>query len=402
MGPGDSYSRYEAIFAGIDAPFAFVDLDAMWSNAEFMLARRNGKPIRVASNAVRCRAILERILARDEGFAGVLSFTLPEALFLAEAGHRDLLVAYPTADRSAVGRLASLAAEDPDRAPLLTVDDSAQLDLIEGAVADGPAAIRVCIDLDLSWRPMGRRAVAIGPKRSPIRTPEAAAQLAREIVDRPGLRLEGVMAYEGQIAGVGDAVPGKPLRNTLTRGMQRASAADIRSRRAAMVSAIRKVAELRFVNGGGTGSLEATAAEDAVSELSAGSGFYAPALFDHYRSLDLRPAAVFTLPIVRRPDAGVGTALGGGYVASGAPGRDGLPSPYLPEGLKLDRHEGAGEVQTPLVGPGAGALRVGDRVYLRHAKAGELCERFNSLYLVEGDEIVDEVATYRGVGKAFL
>jgi len=399
---GDAYSRYEAIFAGVEAPFAFVDLDAMWSNADSLLAGRNDKPIRVASNSLRCRALLDRILKRDPGFAGVLSFTLPEALFLAEAGFRDVLVGCPAIDRAAIGRLADLAGEDPEGAPTLMVDEAAHLDLIEGAMTKGPTTIGVCLDLDLSWRPLGRRGPTIGPKRSPIRTPQDAARAAVEITARPGVRLDGVMAYEGQIAGIGDARPGSPFRNLAVRRMQKSSAREVRSRRAAMVAAVREVADLRLVNGGGTGSLERTAAEDAVTEVTAGSGFYAPALLDHFRNLNLRPAAAFALPVVRRSDAGVVTALGGGYVASGAGGGDRLPVPYLPDGLKLDHMEGAGEVQTPLVGTGANALRAGDRVYLRHAKAGELCERFNSLYLVEGDEIVDEVATYRGEGQAFL
>ena len=87
----------------------------------------------------------------------------------------------------------------------------------------------------------------------------------------------------------------------------------------------------------------------------------------------------------------VATLLGGGYHASGAAGRDRLPQPHLPPGLRLDPMEGAGEVQTPLLGPPAARLRVGDRVYLRHAKAGELCERFDSLHLVSGGRVVDEV-----------
>ena len=160
--------------------------------------------------------------------------------------------------------------------------------------------------------------------------------------------------------------------------------------------------ELGFVNGGGTGSLARTAGAGIVSELTAGSGFYAPALFDNYRSLALDPAAFFSLSVVRRPVGGVATLLGGGYLASGAAGADRLPDPYLPGGLRFDRDEGAGEVQTPVTGAAAYKLRVGDRVYLRHAKAGELCERFDSLYLVEGERIVDEVPTYRGEGKAFL
>ena len=59
-------------------------------------------------------------------------------------------------------------------------------------------------------------------------------------------------------------------------------------------------------------------------------------------------------------------------------------------------------MQTPLTGPGARSLRIGDRVYLRHAKAGELCERFGALLLLKGERLVDEVPTYRGEGRAFL
>ena len=59
-------------------------------------------------------------------------------------------------------------------------------------------------------------------------------------------------------------------------------------------------------------------------------------------------------------------------------------------------------MQTPLLGEAAVRLRVGDRVYMRHAKAGELCEHFNTLYLIEGDAIVAEAPTYRGEGYAFL
>jgi D-serine deaminase-like pyridoxal phosphate-dependent protein len=111
---------------------------------------------------------------------------------------------------------------------------------------------------------------------------------------------------------------------------------------------------------------------------------------------------MFALPVVRKPSHGIATALGGGYIASGVPEKSRLPRPYLPPGLRLDSMEGAGEVQTPLMGSAARELHVGDRVYFRHAKAGELCERFNSLYLIESGEIVDEVPTYRGEGQAFL
>ena len=166
--------------------------------------------------------------------------------------------------------------------------------------------------------------------------------------------------------------------------------------------AVQEVAPLEFVNGGGTGSLESTSGEAAVTELGAGSGLYAPRLFDHYRAFTPHAAAYFALTVVRRPAPRHVTVLGGGWIASGPAGADRLPTPVFPPGLRLVGTEGAGEVQTPLVGAAADDLRLGDRVWFRHAKAGELCERVDRLHLVEGDRIVGEAPTYRGEGHAFL
>jgi D-serine deaminase-like pyridoxal phosphate-dependent protein len=398
---GRSHAQLEAIFDEVEAPFAFVDLDAMWSNAAEMLGRAGDKPIRVASKSLRCRAMLERILARDERFAGLMTFTLPETLWLAEAGFENLLLAYPTADTTALGELALRSVANPGEAPIVMVDCVEHLEAIESVLGADAAAVRVCIDLDASWWTAGGR-VKIGPKRSPVHTVEQAVALAQEIERRPQVELAALMAYEGQIAGVGDRPPGRRLRGAGIRSMQRRSAGELAERRAAVVAAIREFAELEIVNGGGTGSLELTGAEPAVTEVTAGSGFYAPTLFDHYSRFTLTPAASFALPIVRKPAAGIATALGGGYLASGSGDPSRLPSPWLPAGLALDAEEGAGEVQTPLSGPAARELQIGDRVYMRHAKAGELCERFDALHLVEGEEIVDVVPTYRGEGKTFL
>ena len=400
-GLDQSHTRYEEIFTEVEAPFAFVDLDAMWANAEEMLERGAGKPIRIASKSIRCRDLLKRILRRDERFAGLMTFTLPETLWLAESGLEDLLLAYPTADTEALGELALRSVANPGDAPIVMVDCVEHLDAIESVLGAGAAPVRVCIDVDASWWALGGR-IKVGPKRSPVHTVEQALALAREIERRPQLDLAALMAYEGQIAGVGDRPPGRRLRGAAIRAMQRRSAAELAKRRASIVAAIRELAELEIVNGGGTGSLELTAGEDAVTEVTAGSGFYAPALFDHYSRFSLTPAAGFALPIVRKPARGVATALGGGYLASGSGDAARLPVPWLPAGLELDPEEGAGEVQTPLSGPPAAELQVGDRVYLRHAKAGELCEHFAALHLVEGGEIVDVVPTYRGEGKAFL
>ena len=406
--PEDPWERLEQATAELDPPFAVVDMDALWANAADMEARAAPKPIRLASKSVRCRVLQERILER-EGFGGTLAFTLPEALWLAGRGFEDILVAYPTVDRRALRALATLTAERPETRIAIMVDNVAQLDLLDSATGlrEGmdQTPVRVCLELDAGLWMLGGR-VRIGAKRSPIHTPAQAAVLARAIAGRPGVRLAGVMAYEAQIAGLGDAPGGRGpiprLRAAAICLLQRASARELATRRGEAVAAVSALAPLEFVNGGGTGSLESTAREAAVTEIAAGSGLYGPALFDTYRAFAPRPAAMFALPVVRRPAPGVATVLGGGYLASGPPDRARLPSPYLPAGLRLDRQEGAGEVQTPLLGAPAGALAVGDRVWMRHAKAGELCERFDRLHLIEGGRIVEEVPTYRGEGQCFL
>ncbi|WP_107501701.1 alanine racemase, partial [Streptomyces viridosporus] len=367
--------------------------------ADDLVRRAGGKPVRVASKSVRCRALLERVLARG-GFAGVMSFTLAESLWLARSGFDDVLLAYPSADRA---RYAELTA-DPKLAAAVTVmvDDPAQLDLIDAARAGGTEVVRVCLELDTSLRLLGGR-VRVGARRSPLHSPARLAEVARAVARRPGFRVVGIMAYEGHVAGVGDAVAGRPLRSRAVRLMQAAARRELAERRAAAVRAVRAVVpDLEFVNGGGTGSVQHTAAEDAVTEVAAGSGLYVPRLFDHYTSFTGRPAALFAQPVVRRPGVGVVTVLGGGYPASGAPGADRLPVPYLPEGLRYDPQEGAGEVQTPLLGSPADDLLIGDRVWFRHAKAGELCERFDVLHLVEGGAVTATVPTYRGEGRTFL
>ncbi|MFB9801551.1 alanine racemase [Streptomonospora salina] len=395
---------YEKATRDLAAPFAIVDMAAFRDNAADIGRRAAGTPVRVVSKSIRCRHLLREALAMP-GFTGIMAFTLPEALWLAGgdggALSDDILVAYPTADSRALAELAA-DAQASERITVM-VDGTAHLDMIAAAAPDPRRPVKVCIDVDTSWQPLGPR-TRIGAHRSPVRTPEQAAALARSIAARPGLRLDGVMAYEAQIAGVGDAPPGRPLYGRALRWVQHRSRMELARRRAAIVRAVRDVADLRFVNGGGTGSVHTTRRERAVTEVAAGSGFYHPRLFDHYTGFSGRPAALFALPVVRRPGRGTATVLGGGYVASGAPDTARLPQPYLPSGLSFSAAEGAGEVQTPLLGAAADSLAVGDLVWMRHAKAGELCERFSHLHLVDGPDPGDVTAaeTYRARGRAFL
>jgi D-serine deaminase-like pyridoxal phosphate-dependent protein len=400
-GPGagsdaEDLERLERATDELDPPFALVDLDAFWGNERDLVRRAAGKPIRLASKSVRCRILQERVLDTD-GWSGTLAFTLPEALWLAAGGFDNLVVAYPTVDRAA---LRELARRDGDAITIM-IDSVEQLDFIDGVVGRRSTPLRASLDIDAAWWTLAGR-VRIGAKRSPVHSSAQAASLAMEIVRREGWALAGLMAYEAQIAGVGDAPPGHPVRGLGLRAIQSLSATELARRRAEIVEAVQAVAPLEFVNGGGTGSIEGTAGEAVITEVTAGSGLFGPTLFDAYRGFRPRPAAMFALPVVRKPRSGVATVLGGGYLASGPGDRSRLPAPYLPPGLRLDRQEGAGEVQTPVLGSAADDLRIGERVYFRHAKAGELCERFDRLYLIDDDRVTEEVPTYRGEGQTFL
>jgi len=390
------HARLEAATRQLEAPLAAVDLAAFDANAADLVRRAAGKPVRVASKSVRSRELVRRALA-GPGFSGVLGYSLAEALWLA-GDIEDVVVGYPSAERASIAKLAA-SAELASRITIM-VDSVDQLDFVDSVVpAGGREVIRVCLDLDASLRAPG---VHLGPLRSPLHDAEGAVAVAQEVSRRAGFRLVGLMSYEAQVAGQVDRPRGKAWQAPAIAAMKRLSVAQIAARRANVVEAVAQVADLEFVNGGGTGSIETTAAEDVVTEVTAGSGLFAPALFDGYRSFDPLPAAFFALDVTRRPTRGVVTVAGGGWVASGAAGEDRLPVPTYPAGLELRGVEGAGEVQTPVVGKAADALRVGDRVWFRHAKAGELCERTDRLHLVSGDRVEATVPTYRGEGRTFL
>ncbi len=385
-----------------DAPLGVIGVEALEHNAADMVRRANGTPIRVASKSIRVRGVIDALLQRD-GYSGVLAYTLPEALWLAtetpnHPAIEDVVVGYPSVDRQAIATLGS-SAELAARVTVM-VDSIAQLDFIDSVVAPSKrSVIRVCLELDASWDTwyLGH----LGVRRSPVHTVAAARDLAAAIVARPGFTLVGMMAYEAQIAGLTNN-PANKARGLAVRWIQRRSAAELAGRRAAAVAAVRELTPLEFVNGGGTGSLESTSAEPAVTEIAAGSGLFGPTLFDGYRHFSPAPAAAFALSVVRNPTAGVATLLGGGWIASGPPSKDRLPTVVWPQHTNMLANEMAGEVQTPLSGRGAHALRTGDRVWLRHTKAGELSEHLTAFLAVENGTVVEELPTYRGEGKAFL
>ncbi len=391
------WAGLSAATAALDTPFGAISVPALAHNAFDMLDRAGGRTIRVASKSVRVRGVLDAVLAL-EGYHGVLAFTLPEALWLAETID-DVVVGYPTADRTALAALMG-SAKLAGRVTLM-VDSVAHLDYIDSVAATGKREnIRVAIDLDASWN--SRLLGFLGVYRSPVHEVGQAMELARAIVDRPGFTLVGMMSYEAQIAGVTNRPTGRPFLARTVDYVQSHSTTELHERRGRVVAAVRDLTDLEFVNGGGTGSLESTSTDPSVTEIAAGSGLFGPHLFDGYGHFQPAPAAAFALSVVRKPTPDMVTLLGGGWIASGPPADDRMPQPAWPAGLSFVRREMAGEVQSPLRGAAAAELSVGDRVWLRHTKAGELSEHLTEFAMVDGDHIVETLRTYRGEGRAFL
>lgn len=405
---GWDYETLKKLVRGERLPLVIVDLDILDANVERLgrVAREHGKFLRVASKSVRVPDLLRRILrSGGEHFRGLMNFSLEEARLLAQQGFDDLLIAYPTVQASDL----EIARELTLRGNTLTlmIDSVEHVERLAnywrsaGQGREAMPPLRVCIDMDLSWRPFG---LHIGVQRSPIRTLQDFRRLLDAVRERPELKLAGVMGYEAQIAGLGDASPFEPLLNFVTRWIKRRSIPDVARRRKAVADLLaeRGIA-IDFFNGGGTGSIRTTAREPWVTEVTAGSGFLQSHLFDYYVANQNAPAFCFALQVTRVSQPDRVTCQSGGFIASGPTARDKAPVPFLPAGLRPTAAEGFGEVQTPLVVPPElrGKLRPGDPVFFRPAKAGEIAERFDEYLLKQGNEIVGRAKTYRGLGGCF-
>jgi len=394
----DDYAYYREIFQGRPMPFAYLDLDLFEENIRQIAGQTGGKRIRVASKSLRCAAAIRRVLEADTCFQGIMCFTAREAAYLAGLGFKDLLIGYPVWHSEDLGVVAKATAEGAQIT--LMIDSIAHIDQIERVAEQYNVRLPVCLDIDMSVNFPG---LYFGVRRSPLRAGNDVRPVIERLKHSERVWLDGVMGYEAQIAGLGDQVPGQAAKNTLVQQLKKCSLSIIAQRRREVVDLVRTSGlELRFVNGGGTGSELTTRVEPVVTEITVGSGFYSPTLFDNYKDFRYQPAVGYAIEIVRKPAPGIYTCLGGGYTASGAAGADKLPRPYLPEGARLIGLEGAGEVQTPVTYQGTHRIDLGDPIFMRHAKAGEVCERFTHLILLKNGAIVDEVPTYRGEGHCFL
>ncbi len=400
----ERYQLLREVFRGKRLPLAFVDLDAFDANVAYVAqkAQGTGKTIRLGTKSIRCEPLMQRILEYSDIYRGFLTYTVEETKFLADKGHDDFIVAYPTIQPSDIELLIRLARDG--KSVSVMVDSREHIQVLSNAGEQAGVTLSACLEVDLAYRPFGTDRIHLGLRRSPIRTPAQALELAKRASSLKGVRIDCLMGYEGHIAGVNDDLPGRALNNFVMRTLKKLSVKELTSRRQAVARSLREAGvELRLVNGGGSGSLVSTLTDESVTEVTVGSGFYASGLFHHFKEVQYQPSAFFALQVVRVPKPGMVTCLGGGYIASGPTEAGKAPLPVMPVGMQYLPLEGAGEVQTPLqLAKGTPEIALGDPVFFQHAKAGELCERFDELYLVQNGKIVEVVKTYRGEGMNFL
>lgn len=371
---------------------------ALDRNIQSIIELSGNKKIRIASKSLRSVPIMQKILAANDRFQGIMCFSPREVLFLIEQGFNDLLLGYPAYDERALWEISLLT----KKGFIITcmVDCEEHIVYLEKIAEKSKGCFRVCLDIDMSSRFFQFH---FGVQRSPVKNVQDALKVVEKVRRSSYLMLDGVMGYEAQIAGVGDHIPNQWLKSKVISYLKQKSVLEVKERREHIVKAIQKLGiELRFVNGGGTGSIKTTEKDNSVSEITIGSAFYSPKLFDYYKEVKFHPAVGFALPVVRKPVPFIYTCLGGGYIASGAVGKDKEPEVWRPKGAKLLALEGAGEVQTPIFYSGEERVDIGESILFRHSKAGELCERFPFLYRVKKGEIVGEYSTYRGDGQCFL
>jgi D-serine deaminase-like pyridoxal phosphate-dependent protein len=398
-GNAQRYERLRRALDGVALPAALVDLDAFDENARalFAVAKAAGKTVRIATKSVRSPALTKRLLELGDGVArGLMTYAATETAFLFARGFNDLLLAYPTVQKSDAEILCGLVQNGATLS--IVVDGKEQLASLAAAAAKASVRLNVLVEVDMSLRLLGQH---FGARRSPLRSVADAVPFADEIAKFPSLRFYGAMCYEGQIAGVADKNPFARSLNGPKRIIKKLSRPRVEKTRRDLAAELKARGMVLF-NGGGTGSLHWAAKEPWLTEVTAGSGFLCSHLFDYYRDLALAPAAYFALQVVRRPSPTMVTCHGGGLVASGQAGADRLPVVALPEGCRLLPLEGAGEVQTPVVLSNGTEIALGDPIFFRHAKAGELAEHFSEYLLVRGDRVEGRAPTYRGLGECFL
>lgn len=127
-----------------------------------------------------------RQLARmqlDAGAIGLTAAKVSEAEAISDP-NEDVLIAYPPIGLARAERVAALARDRKVRAAL---DSVTAVEMISAAAVAANTTVGLLVDLD------------VGLKRTGVQTSAEALKLAQAIDRAPGVRLDGIMIYPGQV-----------------------------------------------------------------------------------------------------------------------------------------------------------------------------------------------------------
>ncbi|MEK6624391.1 MAG: alanine racemase [Bdellovibrionota bacterium] len=403
-----SYNVLKRLAHNVALPAMFVDLDLFDANVHALakICRDAGKTWRPATKSLRVPALLTRLQKiAGEIQKGWMCFSIFEAGYLRTQGFDDFLMAYPLSTEAEFEEAFKLLEQGCNFH--LMIDSPAHVEALSAFLSKKCANdkrilhFQVCIDVDMSWRPLGL--LHLGVCRSPIRSLVQFKEVFSEAQKSDFVLLTGVMGYEAQIAGLPDKNRFNRWQNPVKSLIRFFSKKYVLKWRAEIAKFLEIYkARIRFFNGGGTGCFEFAAHDPSLSEITAGSGPLQSQLFDYYDETTaqkvLRPALFFALPICRIPDHNKVTLKSGGFIASGEVAPDRYPSLYRPKDGKLIGSEGMGEVQTPIKVADSSGYKLGDPFFFRPAKAGEIAEHFNHYVLFRDEKVEEIVPTYRGLG----
>lgn len=380
------------------APSAWLDLDALDANINRVNLLTQSVNLRIATKSVRSVDVLKYIQANSPNCLGLMSFSASESVYLLEQGFDNILCAYPTFDKEAI--IKTIPFIKIGATMVWMVDNFEQWQVLEDVGRAQNFELDICLDINMSMR---LPKVYFGTKRSSLFTVKEVKKLLKKTKNFKHSKVTAMMGYEGQIAGLPEHLPDKAMLASAIPGLKSLSKKQVSSRRPKIANWLNKNGHsLSIVNGGGSGSMAFTCGQPEVTEITVGSAYYNPALFSYMDSMqDFTPAAGFVLPVTRQPEPNVITCHGGGFIASGAMGSDKAPLIVYPDNLSILKDEGFGEVQTPMQSRGKLMVGIGDYVWCRHAKAGELCEHFNEIITYRSAKVCGTMQTYRGAGQCF-
>jgi D-serine deaminase-like pyridoxal phosphate-dependent protein len=330
-------SRYRiADSASIYSPALVLFREILDENLDEMI-RIAGHPSRLRphSKTHKMAAITKIELAK--GIAKHKAATFAEAEMLAEAGAKDVCLAYNPVGPN-VGRAVEFVSRFPSVVFTVTADDPAQVAALGKAMQAAGRTIGVLLDLDVGQH---RTGIAIG---------DSAARLYRQIATTRGLRAEGLHVYDGHVH-----QPSLDERNESVNGIWPA----VRSFRDALV---REGLAVPRIVAGGTPSFSLYARiDDPTVELSPGTCVLNDAGYTAaYGDLKFQPAAVLLTRVVSRPTADrVTVDLGTKAVATDSPTGKRVVFPALPDAVHVAHNEEHLVLQTPR----AAEFKPGDELF---------------------------------------